>query len=300
MGTPAPRRTIVVATDFSDNAGVALGWAKEIARRHGALLVLAHAAPPETLAAPEFVPLPAEVHESLHADAIARLDAELKALRDAGWQADGEVVCSDAATGVLDVAGRRAADLIVAGTRGRTGWKRIVLGSTAARLVREAPCPVLTVHPSDAGEPRAIRTVLVPTDFSEDAARAADAAARRLGPQDGERRIVLLHAYRVPIDAAHVPATALLEAIRAVEEQASAGLAALAATLRATGATIETHLVRGYPAEVILDEAARRGADLIAIATRGRSGLGRVLLGSTAERVLPNAPCPVLTVRGPA
>lgn len=298
MGTPAPLRTIVVATDFSDNAGVALAWGKEIARRHGALLVLAHAAPPETLAAPEFVPLPPEVHESLHADAIAQLEGEVKALRDAGWQVDGEVVCSHPAPGVLDIAERRAADLIVAGTRGRTGWKRILLGSTAARLVREAPCPVLTVHPSDTAEPRGIHTVLVPTDFSEDAARAADAAARLLGPYDGERRIVLLHAYRVPIDAAHVPAKALLEAIRSVEEQASAGLEALAATLRPAGAAVETHAVQGYPAEVILDEAARRGADLIAIATRGRSGLGRMLLGSTAESVLPNAPCPVLTVRG--
>ena len=65
---------------------------------------------------------------------------------------------------------------MVAGTRGLTGWKKLLLGSTAAQIVRGADVPVLVVHPEDAETPRRPRTVLVPTDFSEDATRAVDAA----------------------------------------------------------------------------------------------------------------------------
>ncbi|MEW6270985.1 MAG: universal stress protein [Thermodesulfobacteriota bacterium] len=299
MSSVQPLRTIVVGTDFSEDATAALGWAEHVAREHGAHLVLVHAAPSEVLPAPEFVPLPAEYYERIHAEARQRLEAIAAEVRQRGLTVDSELVLSLPANGVLDVGARRNADLIVVGTRGQTGWKRALLGSTAARLVRESPCPVLVVHPRDAGEPRPVRTIVVPTDFSEDARVAAEAAARLLGDGDGSRRLELLHAYRVPVEAAHLPAQVLLQAIRDAERAAHESLEALAATLRRPGVTVDVTAREGYPPEVIVEFARTARADLIAMGTHGRSGLGRLLLGSTAERVLPSAPCPVLTVHRP-
>lgn len=298
MSNPNGLRTIVAATDFSDDAACAAAWAKEIARQHGARIVLIHAFVAEAVPAPEFVPLPPQYYEEIHGEARHRLDAEAAALRGAGVEVTAEVVLSSPALGVVDAARRHGADLIVAGTRGRTGWKRALLGSTAARLLREAPCPVLTVHRQDTGHPRPVRTVLVPTDFSEDAALAADAAARFLGATGtGPQRLVLLHAYRVPIEAMHLPAQVLMEAIRTTADAARNSLDALATKLQRPGLTVEPMARQGYPPDVIIEQAAVAGADLIAMGTHGRSGLGRMLLGSTAERVLATAPCPVLTVR---
>lgn len=297
MGPSQKISTIVAATDFSDDASCAVAWAREVARQHGARLVLAHAFVAEAIPAPEFVPVPPQYYEEIHGEARRQLDAAASALRAEGVDVDAELVLASPALGVADVARRRRADLIVAGTRGRTAWKRVLLGSTAARLLRDAPCPVLTVHRHDAGPPRPLRTVLVPTDFSEDAALAAEAATRLLGTGSGDRRIVLLHAYRVPVEAMHLPAQVLLDAIHTTSEAARTQLAALAAELRHPGVVVETVARQGYPPDVILEQAPLVGADLVAMGTHGRSGLGRLVLGSTAERVLATAPCPVLTVR---
>lgn len=288
--------TVVAATDFSEDAACASAWAKELARQHGARLVLAHSFVADTVPAPEFVPLPPQYYEEIHGEARRQLDAAAAALRGDGVEVESELVLGSAANGVADVARRHHADLLVAGTRGRTGWKRALLGSTAARLLREAPCPVLTVHRNDGAEPRPVRTVLVPTDFSQDAGLAADAALRLLGPT-GERRLILLHAYRVPVEAMHLPAQVLMEAIRSAAETARGSLDALATKLRRPGLTIEPMARQGYPPDVVVEQATLAGADLIAMGTHGRSGLGRLVLGSTAERVLATAPCPVLTVR---
>lgn len=294
--SPSRIATIVAATDFSADAACAAAWAGELARQHGARLVLTHAFVADAVPAPEFVPLPPQYYEEIHGEVRRQLEAEASRLRAAGVEVDTELVLASAALGVVDVARRRQASLIVAGTRGRTGWKRALLGSTAARLLRDAPCPVLTVHRRDGEQPRPVRTVLVPTDFSEDAALAADAALRLLGPT-GERRLILLHAYRVPVEAMHLPAQVLMEAIRSAAEIARTSLDALVATLRRPGLTIEPMARQGYPPDVVLEQATLAGADLIAMGTHGRSGLGRLVLGSTAERVLATAPCPVLTVR---
>lgn len=300
MSNATSKPTIVVATDFSTDASCALEWAIEVARQRGARIVLVHAFTANVVPAPEFVPLPPSYHEELHGQARERLEAEAAHVRDADLDVATELVLSHPVHGVLDAARRYDASLIVAGTRGRTAWKRVLLGTVAGRLVREATCPVLTVHRHDGAQPRPIQTILVPTDFSEDAALAADAAARLLCELGEGLRLVLLHAYRVPIEAMHLPAGVLMDAIHATAGAAERSLGELAGKLRRPGLQIDTLAREGYPPEVILEAAPSVGADLIAMGTHGRSGIGRALLGSTAERVIATAPCPVLTVRRPA
>jgi nucleotide-binding universal stress UspA family protein len=158
---------------------------------------------------------------------------------------------------------------------------------------------VLTVG-ADAGVPRPLRTVLVATDFSEDAALAADAATRIVGGPRADRRMVLLHAYHVPYEATYCPAPVLSDAIAAADARVTRMIHELAAKLRDTGFAVDTVTCEGDPPEAILDHARSLGADLVAMGTHGRSGTDRLLLGSTAERVVASAPCPVVTVRRPS
>jgi nucleotide-binding universal stress UspA family protein len=291
-------QTILVATDFSETAGAALGWATSIAREHRARLVVAHAAAPVVPAAPEFVALPDRCYDEIREAAQDQLDAVIAALQTTGVPCSSRLVVGPASDVLVALAKEHRADLVVAGTRGRTGWARVLLGSTAARLVRDAPCPVLTVHPADARHPEPVRSVLVATDFSPQAWLAAETAARLLLATPAAHRLVLLHAYRVPIDDPAWPAPGVSEALGATAESARSNIDALACRLAQPGLRVEVRIGEGYPPEVIVDAATRLGVDVVAMGTHGRSGLERLWIGSTAERVLPTAPCPVLTVRG--
>jgi nucleotide-binding universal stress UspA family protein len=95
----------------------------------------------------------------------------------------------------------------------------------------------------------------------------------------------------------HLPASVLMDAIRKTSQEAQASLDDLAASLRRPGLAVEAVAREGYPPDIVLEHAAAIGADLIAMGTHGRSGIGRAVLGSTAERVVATATCPVLTVR---
>lgn len=295
MSNPMGPRTIVIATDFSDNAAAAVAHAGEIARQHGARIVLVHAVASLTPAAPEFIPVPPAFYDELRQRAQAELEKEVASLRREGLLVDSVLVAEPAAAGVLKAATERSADLIVVGSRGTTRWQRLLLGSTAARLVREAPCPVVMVPSSGVVRQGPMRVALVATDFSEDASCAAEAALRMLGASGPGRRLVLLHVYRYPPAIAVSEGPALIDVLATTHNSAEAELATFAAKLAASGVAIETCAEPGEPVEAILEKAAAIGADLIALGTHGRSRLKRLFLGSTAERVLPSAPCPVLT-----
>ena len=288
---------IVAATDFSADAAAAVDWAAQVAREHSAQLVLVHAATITTPVAPEFISLHEASFGELRAHAGETLDGLAAALEKTGLAVDTELTDGPAAAAVLDVAAKHGADLIVAGTRGLTGWKRIVLGSVAARLVRKALCPVVTVHVEDTVRHRPVRTILVPTDFSDDAMRAAEAACAILGEGGPEPCLVLLHVYRYPLVLTSMEMPVLTASPDEVILTAHGEMSALEDRFSRSGLRVETCVAQGTPPQVILDQARSVGADLIAMGTHGRSGLDRLLLGSTAERVLSSAPCPILTVR---
>jgi nucleotide-binding universal stress UspA family protein len=145
-----------------------------------------------------------------------------------------------------------------------------------------------------------MRRVLVPLDFSEHARKAlgyALALARQFGAT-----LVLMHVIEpmvYPADFGYTPLpdNALEQDF---EREARTRLAAIAAEQAAAGFQVE-HLVRiGKPYHEIALAATERRADLVVLTTHGYTGLTHVLLGSTAERVLRHAPCPVLVVRDPA
>ena len=295
MGRPI--KTVVAATDFSEPAEVGLAWAAQVARTHGARLLVVHAvAPPMPVA--DFAAPPLTVDQDLREAAQARLEAAVGGEALAGVEAETVLRDGTPAQAVLDVADEVGADLIVVGTRGLTGFRHLLLGSTAERIVQRAKAPVLSVHPGDpppAGPPR---TILVPTDFSEDAQAALEAATDCLGLAAEGTRVILLHVYHVPAEyRSYGPTSSFARFTEEVSESFCGRLEELAAPLRAGDREVEVVCVQGIPPERIVHEAEERGADLIAMGTHGRSGVAHLLLGSTAERVVQHARCPVLTVR---
>ncbi|MCP3905857.1 MAG: universal stress protein [Planctomycetes bacterium] len=282
--------SIVVATDFSDGAAAAIDWATVIALKHGARIELVHA-----IDAVPLTSVPLDVQQQ----AEGRLGEQAAEVRKAGVEAVGTCRPGRAWKVVADVEREVGADFVVIGSRGRTSYQRLWLGSVADRIVRTAEVPVLTVHPEDAGK-ASLRTVLVATDFSEESLLAADAALRLTTGLAGERRLILLHVCDLPMDYGIAVSANVIAQARADDEQrARAELDRLAERYRSDRLHVDTMVVAGYPATVAQEEAEALGADLVAVGTHGRSGLQHLLLGSIAERVLHHAPCPVLTVRRP-
>ncbi len=143
-----------------------------------------------------------------------------------------------------------------------------------------------------------LRRILHATDFSKASARALTTAAE-LARRDGAR-LLLLHVLvpASPFVAGEAPPSSYLELQRMARRDAARRLAAAVARAKQVGAQVQGKLVAGAPAETILRMTRRWRPDMVVIGTHGRSGLGRLLMGSVAERVVQRSPHPVLTVRG--
>ena len=297
MEPETSRRVILAATDFSETADAGLDWAAELARLLGARLELIHAV---TVPAymPGFVPPGPEVVDELWAAALTRLDEAAARLRETGAEVSTHLGVGTPSQVILARAEELGAAAVVMGTRGLTGLRHLLLGSTTERVMHRAPCPVLSVHPADRGRHRPIRSILVPTDFSRDAELAIDAAHKLLAPLEQDARLVLLHAFNLPIEyTAYGPIPTSINFLKDTGLESERLLEEIRERLLREGLVVETVSREGDPAEVIADEAGKRGVDLVAMGTHGSSALRHLLLGSTAERVIQHAPCPVMTVR---
>jgi nucleotide-binding universal stress UspA family protein len=294
-----PFRTILFAADFSESSRGAFQVACALAREHSTRVIILN------VLQPMYVP-ESPVHfgqQSVRYLTIARAPSEHESRKrhlrelyvpDHPLDVDYQTKEGEIAGEILSSSEKMGCDLIVMGTHGRHGINRLLAGSIAETVLRKAPCPVLALRRQAApwrGEP--IRVILHPTDFS-DCSEASLHVARLLA-RDVGARLVLLHV--TPLDMVAEGALAgggdleadadCLEAIR--ERMEGPDLKC----------PVETRLKRGDPTAEILRVASQVEANLIVMGTHGRSGLGRVLMGSVAEAVLRGARCPVLIARSP-
>ncbi len=142
------------------------------------------------------------------------------------------------------------------------------------------------------------RTIVVPMDFSKEA-RAALELARELATSAGPAHLILLHAYFLPVEMEALATQQNLPILELLSSEASKELEQILKSLQDAGISSEFLVSRGYPEQVIVDLARDKDADLIVLGTRGRTGLAHVALGSIAERVVREAPCPTITVKAP-
>ncbi len=269
---------ILLATDFGPVSEAALRYTLAIARRYAARLYLLHVLRPTD-------------QRSLD-DAWRDAQRYMTELFISG-QLDGvdnQLVVEQG--DVWEVVSRKIEalriDLLAIGTHGRTGLGKLLLGSLAETIFRQAPCPVLMVGPKAAAEPPpSLQRILFCTGFSAHSLKAggyALALAERQGAC-----LTLLHVIKDP----PLPGAERDHAA----EAARARLAALIPDGTRLACPPEFAVEFGPPGERILAVAAQRRANLIVLGVRQPAGFARRFKWATAYEVVTSAPCPVLTVR---
>jgi nucleotide-binding universal stress UspA family protein len=240
---------------------------------------------------------PTDLWEQLVQERRAFIQAAAAALRQDDVEVATHVIEGRPASVIVDEAEARNVDLIILGARGLGAVERVFLGSVSAEVVDRAHCPVLVARRSTAA------SLVIATDDSCDARLAVDFVATS-GLFAGATTTV--------VEAVDVPATwwlgfsptdAML-ATRVYDDVVTDGrhrgeafVANAAARLRIAGFEPSTKVREGAAVPVILDEATRQAADVIVLGTRGHGLLQRLVMGSTARRVLHQAAASVLIVR---
>jgi nucleotide-binding universal stress UspA family protein len=291
----AQYQNILVATDFSDQAGRAVEAAKELAAHFDARVCLLHVVDPARYARDLLPGTFTEVERRLAVAASERLE-ELAKEKFAGLTVDVAAVTGEAiAATIAEEAKERKADLCMVGTHGRTGINRMLIGSVAEAVVRLAPCDVLTV-PSVRQDPAIPRRIMVATDFSEQAERALARAGALTQSFGSELTLLHVHDPRVPVVPMGVPAIDEPQLRNWAREQ----LAKLASERLEDDARVRSELlVEPSAPDAICRHAEESATELLVLGTHGRRGVTRLLIGSVAERVVRHAHCPVLVVREP-
>jgi len=292
-----PFRTILFATDLSDGSNEAFRMACSLAVENKTRLIVVHVVDPSWVAKEPvyFSQLRADFYRGLPDEGrLEALRQKLCELYAPSHTLDIEYHTreGEASVEILRLAKEVGSDLIVMRTHGRTGLQKLLAGSVAIAVLRGAHCAVLAIHSTE--HPRKteeINVILHPTDLSpgsEAALRVARLQARDLGA-----RLVVL--YVAPSD---IPASGAATAptdprvFRDTLEDVRKRLDGPDLKYPA-----ETWFTQGDAAAEILRVALELGCGLIVMGTHGRTGLGRLLMGSVVEFVMPRAPCPVLVVK---
>jgi nucleotide-binding universal stress UspA family protein len=279
---------ILLATDFSDVSKAALGYACNLARLYGGKIFVTHVVPHEAYMAVPLEPIPVDLdlfwnrekqnmaafvatkslEEIPHEDILQR--GEL-------WDVISEVI------------EKHNIDLVVVGTHGRQGLKKVFLGSVAEKIYRQARCPVLTVRPEIAaarGAAWQLKRILFATDFSDTSLHALPYALSLA--EENQATLILLHvAPLVPYqykDSIRETTCKRLEGLMPDQPWCNPDFV----------------VCFDFPAQGILQIAGDRDTDLIVLGVNRRAAVGLTshLPWSTASDVVSAAPCPVLTVRG--
>lgn len=297
-------RNILCPIDLSDASIRPLAYAAAFARWYDARLTVLHVVPTfdpmqvrsGALEDPVRIVYPMPREEIL-GDLRRALDAAGAGAADVTLAAEA----GDPVQTIVDHAVRTAADLLVMGTHGRSGFDRLLLGSVTEKVLRKAPCPILTVPPHappSAPEEVVFKRILCPMDFSASALQAFGFAVDLA--RQGNGSVTVLHviewlAEEEPRAHAHFNVPEYRQHLVA---DAHERLQALLAKEPRTRCETEDVVVIGRAHREILAMAAAREADLVVMGAQGRSGMALALFGSTTQQVVRAATCPVLTVRG--
>lgn len=279
-------QNILYSTDFSNQSHAALPYALSIARKYGSKVFAANIIPMMP-----FPPSsPPEAWEQISAQATQAAEEAMRGLEPQMTGVRHELIVrrGDIWAELSSIIEQNDIDLVVIGTHGRTGVSKLLLGSVAEKIFRQAPCPVLTVGPNVCGEPDSIvdlYTILYPTDFSAESLAAAPYALSLA--QENQSRLYLLHVTDGPVDGA-------------TEASLTRELRTLIPPEAELWCEPKTFVEAGAPAEKILGLAEELGVDLIVVGVKHAGkfpGVSTHGPAATAYNVVTHAICPVLTVR---
>lgn len=290
-------KRLLLATDFSDYARGAETCALALAASWRADLSVITVLEFPTGMNPEYAVNKLYLTERL-SDVSARLTELKRQANHRGILATTRIATGIPTQQVMDAALAEQTHLIIVGTRGQSGLAHVLLGSTAERLIRTAPCPVLAVHGMKFDDPAmkgiSLDRILVPTDLSDcslEAVRYAEGVALQ-----AKASIELLHIMEpgyYGIDFAIENRDEQERRRRVITEQ----LVTLSSRIAAAGIPVKATVAGGTPVDTILEFARTSSSHLIVMGTHGRRGFSHGWAGSVTESVLRQGTIPVLAVR---
>jgi nucleotide-binding universal stress UspA family protein len=299
-GTSMVFERILVPVDGSGVSGKALEFAIERAKLHNSKITVAFAVNRLSVATATAAPYAyvdaTPMLEALEAEAEAVLGSAESAVRAAGVASTRVKLDGPAGRAILTYARETNPDVIVMGTRGRRGFERLAIGSTAEEVVRASAVPVFVIplRAVAAAQPGPLQHVLVAIDGSP-AADDGLAFACDLAQREHARLTLCTVAEAAGMDWDGVDRDMFLEA--EIEERARPLLERSRIRASSLGIDVNTDLRQGNAAAEIVASAQQAKADIIVVGTHGRAGIPRFILGSVAEGVLRTSTLPVCTVR---
>jgi nucleotide-binding universal stress UspA family protein len=284
--------TIVVGYDESESSKAALREASLRVKNRNGKLYLVHAV---YFDQEEFSILPSQMEKRFEAGTHVCLQAKKELAEQ--YSLNGNVesfVCEGEPSDVLvDIAQGKQADLIALGTYGRKGLKRLLMGSVTSDVILKAHCDVLVVKRPCSECTGSYQSVLVPFDGSEFSRKALSRAAS-MAKADGGRLTAL---YVIPryeemmefYRSEGIRKRMIGEAEKVVEDAKQIG--------REAGIDVRTEIREGHAADEIVSTAVKLENDLITMGTYGWKGVSKAIMGSTTNRVIAHASCPILVVK---
>lgn len=290
--------SILVPLDFSELSLDALRYATAIAKKFGAPVHLVHVTEEEKKA-PEI---------STAALSVRQTASSMESLRDellghgtqvgGFWPEECHVRTGQPYQEICTLANEIDASLIIVGTRGHAGLKRILLGSTAERVARFAARPVIVVRRPRSGKRKrfVLQKILVPIDFSSCSMTSAMYAALLAKAFDANLSLLHVFARQMPLASGETTRNAFNKNDTIALDNARFDMECFTQLDFLRGVKRETDISAGDAVDEICREAGQAATDLVVISTHGRSGFNRMLLGGVAEHVLRCAQCPVMVV----
>jgi len=281
----ASLKNILFATDFSEASMRAFPFAASLAKKFGASIFACHIITPTSLvtAAPQSAPY---FYEAEYEAATKELDNILHSPQLEGIKTKAVVSSGILGDALLDEINHNSIDLVVAGTHGRTGFRRFLLGSAVESICRVATCPVLTVGPDHPPSRIKLNSIVVPTDLSEESMRSLPFVVR-IASEYGAK-VTVLHV--LPEETASNPDTGKLSepVFKSMVHDFEPRLAPLKA---------EFVIESGETVETILKVAREKSADMIVLGIRDAFLPGVHVRTSVAYRLMATSECPVVSCR---
>ncbi|MBI5847386.1 MAG: universal stress protein [Nitrospirae bacterium] len=282
--------TMVVGFDDSPSSKAALIEASNRARRQGGSVIMVHAV---FFDSEEFGIAPEQLDKRLTIGNKVCMQSKEMVASEFGIEVQSLLCEGDPVEVILDVAQGKKADLIVLGTYGRKGLNRLLMGSVTTGVIAGAATDVLVVKKPCTECTGEYASILVPYDGS-DFSKLAVKRACEIAKQDHSSVTVLYVIPRYEEMLEFFKTDSIRSSMMQEAEKITKSAKEFALL---QGTTVNTHVSEGHAPDRIVEMAKEQKHDLIVMGSHGYHGVNKAILGSTTERVIMNAACPILVVR---
>jgi len=292
-------KSIMCATDFSDISNLSLTYGMELARDFGAKLYVCHVvdASSAVMYGEAMIDITQQHQRMMH-----YAHEQLEQLTgDYTVECEPLVVTGHVADEICRLAKEKAVDLLVCATHGRSGLKRLILGSVTERLMRILPCPLLITRllkrdPNFKKE-FSLKRILVGCDFSPDSSLALLQGLSIAQEFQSELHLVNVVESLKNQEFENHEEKSKDSLFQEMQDQLNQRLKDLVSDESCNWCTLNTAVLAGQPYEALTAYAEEHDIDLIVLGVRGRGLVEKLFVGSTTDRVVRRAPCPVIAVR---